>query len=135
MWLKSYLTAWKFATENGNSDLTFLPGRAGAVPRDVQPVDCTKNTKRRQCLMEFGCKWNNVNGSKTAGGFNKGGKSMKKRGGMKKKTGKGNKSDKSTKNKTMKRSNRQRGGKSRRGGKKGGRGLQTAPVPQTCVGV
>ena len=69
-WLKNYHLAWKFATENGHPNLTFIDQKARlraakfcskSSPRDAQPFDCeTAFSNRKECVDSYQCNWEEI---------------------------------------------------------------------------
>lgn len=55
-WLKNFHMAWKFATENGNSNLVFINEEERletVVPVDVEPFDCDSLNKKWECKKSY----------------------------------------------------------------------------------
>lgn len=54
----NYLLAWKFATENGHTDLQFLPESDDTVEAADLVYDCGKTNKKGwQCHKDYHCRW------------------------------------------------------------------------------
>ena len=62
-WLRNFHLAWKFATENGNENLTFIDQEErleSVYPVDAEPFDCDNIQKKWECKQSYQCQWEDL---------------------------------------------------------------------------
>ena len=62
-WLKNFHLAWKFATENGHPNLTFIDQEArfeSVLPVDAEAFECESLSKKWECKKSYQCAWEDI---------------------------------------------------------------------------